>query len=271
MTHWTAKDIPWERFDPEKVDPEILKVVKAAAMVERNAADYGAYLANVFTDDPTFARAAHGWALEEVQHGEVLGRWASLADPAFDFEARFEAFRQGYQIPVESRDSVRGSRAGELVARCIVEVGTSSYYTALGEASREPVLKAICEQIAADEFRHYRMFHAYLKRYLDRESPSRWMQVKIAIQRIAESDDDELAYAYYAANGDGEAYERRRFAAAYAARAYRLYKPSVVDRGVGMCLEAVGLNGQGLLARMAGSLAWGILSWRRHRLSQIAA
>ena len=47
--------------------------------------------------------------------------------------------------------SRRGSRAGEMVARCIVETGTSSYYTALREAAAEPVLQEICRRIAADE------------------------------------------------------------------------------------------------------------------------
>lgn len=270
MTHWTEADIPWDQFDPMRVDPEILKVVKAAAMVERNAADYGTYLANVFTDDPVFARAVHGWAREEIQHGDVLGRWAEIADPDFDFGERFSRFREGFRIPVESSQSIRGSRSGELVARCIVEVGTSSYYTALGEATEEPVLKAICQRIAADEFRHYKMFYAYLKRYLDMENPGRWRQVKVALGRIIEADDDELAYAYYAANGDGQPYERQRFAAAYAARAYGFYRPGIVQRGVSMTLKAVGLKPNGWFARLASSAVWSFLSWRRRRLAQTA-
>ena len=36
MKHWTIDDIAWEHFDPSKVDPEILKAVKAAALVEHN-------------------------------------------------------------------------------------------------------------------------------------------------------------------------------------------------------------------------------------------
>ena len=51
-------------------------------MVERNGADYEAYLCNVFADDPAFQAAARAWAAEEVQHGEALARWATLADPA---------------------------------------------------------------------------------------------------------------------------------------------------------------------------------------------
>ena len=63
-----------------------------------------------------------------------MGRWAALADPSFDFDASFKRFTDGYKIPIEVEKSVRGSRAGELIARCIVETGTSTYYTALADA-----------------------------------------------------------------------------------------------------------------------------------------
>ena len=58
--------------------------------------------------------------------------------------------------------SSRGSRCGELVARCIVETGTSSYDTALMDAVEEPVLKEICRNIAADELRHYKLFYDHV-------------------------------------------------------------------------------------------------------------
>ena len=42
-----------------------------------------------------FVAAVDTWANEEVQHGMALGRWAHLADPAWDFEAAFARFRAG--------------------------------------------------------------------------------------------------------------------------------------------------------------------------------
>lgn len=269
--HWTLDDIPWARFDAARIDPDIVKVVKAAAMVEKNSADYAAYLRNVFPGDAEFAAVADAWAAEEAQHGDVLARWAELADPAFDFAARFAVFQQGYRIPVDVSSSVRGSRAGELVARCVVEVGTSSYYTSLARASEEPVLKAICMKIAGDEFRHYRLFYDHLKRYIEIEKPSAIAKLRVALGRILESDDDELAYAYYAANGEGEVYDRRRFADAYAARAYRFYRPDIVDHGIAMTFKAAGLNPQGRLAALTSRVAWRFMDWRQRRLNQAAA
>ena len=48
MKQWTLEQIAWDRFDASKVDPEILRNIKAAAMVERNGGDYGIYLGRVF-------------------------------------------------------------------------------------------------------------------------------------------------------------------------------------------------------------------------------
>lgn len=271
-THWTLDDIPWHEFDPAKVDAELVKIVKAASMVEYNGGDYATYLCNVFPDDAEFCAAATKWACEEVQHGQALGRWASLADPNFDFAASFACFTAGFRPPIEARTSIRGSRAGELVARCIVEVGTSSYYSALGEAAQEPVLRAICKRVAADEFRHYNLFYKHLKRYLDKERIGKVRRVLVALGRITESEDDELAYAYYAANGAaGQPYDRKRYSHAYAMRAFRYVRPKHVERGVAMAFKAAGLSPQGRLARVASRGAFWLLRRRQRRFTAAAA
>ena len=269
--HWTLDDIPWADFDPGKVDQDLLRIVKAASLVEFNGHDYAHYLCNVFPDDEAFQEAAHQWAREEVQHGEALGRWAQMADPDFDFETAFARFNEGYSIPLDSESSVRGSRSGELVARCIVEVGTSSYYTALGEASEEPVLRAVCRHIAADELRHYKLFYDHLKRYLDKEQIGRVRRVMVALSRVGESEDDELAYAYYAANQSplGEAYDRKRVTQAYIKRAYAYYRPHHVQRMIAMAFKAAGLAPQGRLARVTSNLAYRFIRRRAERFAAL--
>src|SRR5579863_4822755 len=141
MGLWTLDDIPWDRFDPTKLDPEIVRIVKAASLVEHNGAAYAHHLCRVFADDPEFQATARRWGEEEVQHGAALARWASLADPEFDFAAAFARFQEGFRVDFDSARSRRGSRSGEMVARCVVEIGTSCYYTALREAAAEPVLQ----------------------------------------------------------------------------------------------------------------------------------
>lgn len=268
---WTLDDIPWDRFDPHKVDPDILRVVKAASLVEYNGDDYAAYLCGVFHDDPEFQRAARHWAREEVQHGKALARWARMAEPGYDFERSFERFSRKIRLPTSATKSVRGSRSSELIARCIVEVGTSSYYSALAEATEEPVLKAICKNIAGDELRHYKLFYTHLKRYREIERPRLWRRLWVTVCRFGESEDDELAYAYYAANAGADDYHRRRFNHAYARRAYGYYRPHHVEFGMAMVFKAIGLKPHGRLCLWATRLAYRFLSSRVRRLAAAGA
>ena len=228
MGAWTLDDIPWHRFQRDKLDPEIVRVVKAASLVEQNGAAYAHHLCRVFADDPEFQAIARRWGAEETQHGQAL-------------------------------------------ARCVVEIGTSSYYTALREAAAEPVLQEICRHIAADELRHYRLFYKNLDRYLAREPIGRLGRLRVALGRVAESEDDELAYAYYAANEPERAYDRRHYTRAYARRAYALYRPHHIERGVAMLLKAIGLTPNGRLSRVASRLAWHAMRYRAARLAKMAA
>jgi hypothetical protein len=271
MPHWTLDDIPWDRFDRAKVDPEILRIIKAASLVEQNGGDYAHYLCGVFADDPEFQVAAQRWGSEEIQHGQALGRWAALADPSFDHAAACARFSAGFRVDLDAKASVRGSRASELVARCIVETGTSSYYTALAEATTEPVLQMICRRIAADELRHYKLFLTHLERYIAVEGLGFWGRLAVALGRIRESEDDELAFAYHAANDDASAYERRRASHAYARRAYAVYRRHHVERAVAMVLKTVGLTPNGKLNRVATGLGWWFMRQRVARLEREAA
>ena len=268
MKHWRIDEVEWDRFDASKADPELIPLVKAAAMVERNGTDYAIYLNRVFGDDPDFQKAADSWAAEEVQHGDALGKWAMLADPAWDYATAFARYKAGYTLPLNAEASVRGSRTGELIARCMVETGASSYYTALAEATREPVLQQICRHIAADEYRHFKLFYDHMRRYLARENIGLLRRLRIAAGRITESEDDELAYAWHCGNEpEGQAYEHDRCTAAYMVRATAFYRFRHMERGMGMIFKAVGLPPRGRLSDMSAKAAWHLMQWRRQRFA----
>lgn len=268
--HWTLDDIPWNRFRPDLVDPDLLRAVKAAALVEHNADDYVTYLCNVFADDAEFCAAARQWGVEERQHGMALARWAQLADPQFDPALALRRFTEGYRLPLEVTASVRGSRNGELVARCVVECGTSSFYSAIRDATDEPVLKAVAGRIAADEFRHYKLFYDHLQRYQARQPMGRLQRLRIALGRMQEASDDELAMAYWCGNGCDGPYSRVRQSAAYEIRASRVYRFGHIQRGLAMATKACGLAPQGWLSRMLATLVWRLVQRRSRRLAASA-
>ena len=51
LASWTLDDIPWDRFDRSQVDPEIVRIVKAASLVEHNGGAYAKHLCRIFADD----------------------------------------------------------------------------------------------------------------------------------------------------------------------------------------------------------------------------
>src|SRR5215469_13508635 len=130
---WHLDEVRWSDFHRKKTEPWMIAAIKSASLVELNAPDYVAYLKKVFRDaGPETIAAIEQWGCEESQHGRALGRWAEMADPEFKLDDAFARFRKGYRpAHFESGDpnSVRGSRRGEMIARCVVESGTSSYYT----------------------------------------------------------------------------------------------------------------------------------------------
>ncbi|MDD4616567.1 MAG: ferritin-like domain-containing protein [Alphaproteobacteria bacterium] len=258
--HWKIGDLPWGLFESSRVDAEILKTVKAAALVEYGGLKYSQYLCNVFSDDPDFKSAAQSWGLEEVQHGDTLGRYAGLADPGFDFNRAYARNVSGFSIDADKTESIRGSRTGELAARCMVEVGTSSFYTALAVATNEPLLKAICRTIATDEFRHYSMFSSYLKRYAERENISRLGRAKALLSRLIEAEDDELAFAYFSANAsENDIYDRKKYIRFYEADALPLYSPDIVRHGVTLMFKASGFRPYSAGEALASRFAWNLL------------
>ncbi len=277
MVHWTdfgvwqADDIHWDRFEPSRVDPDLVKLIKAASLVEHNAPVYAKYLCNVFHDDPGFAKLAKDWADEEVKHGKTLAHYAKLADPEFDFDDAFKRFTEGFQVPVDVSRSVRGSLTGEILARCVVETGTSSHYTAIRRATGEPVLEDLCRNLAADELRHYKTFWEFSKLLREEEGVGLVKRARVVIGRVAEAQDEELAYAFHSANEKPGGFNHKRSNEAYAGRVCKLYPPYLVERIVAMLLNVIGLKPHGWLSRRISRLVYRKMQKRVRRYAAAGA
>ncbi len=262
---WTLDEVHWDWFDPSRVEPGLLAAIKAAALVEYNAPDYVTYLKRIFHDaGPEMLAAIEQWGAEESQHGRALGRYAEMADPAFRLEETFARFRKGY-TPAHFRKpegrSVRGSRRGEMIARCVVESGTSSWYSAIRDASEEPLLREIAGRIAADEYRHYKLFYDTLGAPQKEPELSFWRKLMIAIGRVRESDDDELAFAFYCANVKPEEeaakpYNRKLYSRLHTANGGSIYRRKHIQKLVQMVMKAIGADPHGWMAGVGEALVW---------------
>lgn len=270
MANWTLEDINWSSFDATKVTPELLPLIQTAALVEYNGKDYARYLCEVFAGDAEAETMIRKWADEEVQHGAALAKWAEMANPDYHFGESFAVFTTGYQLPQHVSASVRGSQAGEMLARCVVEAGTSSYYTAISEYTDEPVLKQICKKIAADEFRHYKLFYDYFQHYVKKDSIGMVKRLQIVIGRVMESEDDELAYAFYAAchHKKGETYNRKTCTQDYMFHAFRIYRKMHIQKMTSMIFKAVGLTPHSRLNQWVAVILWQSLQWKSRRVKK---
>ncbi|HKD48834.1 MAG TPA: ferritin-like domain-containing protein [Rhizomicrobium sp.] len=268
---WKLEEIPWDAFQRAAVEPGLLAAIKAAALVEYNAPDYVTYLKRVFRDSgQETLDAIDLWGQEESQHGRALGRWAEIADPGFKLDEAFTRFRTGYKpahfSDPDAKGSVRGSLRGEMIARCVVESGTSSYYSAIRDATDEPVLREIAGRIAADEYRHYKLFYDILHKQIEPELAF-WKKLWIAAGRVRESDDDELAYAYYCANVSADEqtakpYDRKLYSRLAAKTSMAIYRPRHIYKLVQMVAKAVGADPHGRLAYWGGDFLWWLMQRR---------
>ncbi len=151
----------------------------------------------------------------------------------------------------------------------MVETGTSSYYTALADATDEPVLQQVCRLIAADEYRHFKLFYDHMRRYLAREKIGVLRRLRIApgaspSRRTTSSPTPTIA----ATSRSGPPYEHERCIAGYMGRAMGFYRFSHIERSMGMVLKSVGLPPRGRLSNVATHLSW---LWLQRRQRKFAA
>jgi hypothetical protein len=267
MAHWDLDTISWDSFDLSRVNAQLLAFARGACLVEFNADTYTDYLCRVFGDDAELQSQLRAWGEEEKQHGLALKSWVELADPSFDFLHSLSVFRAAYQqLPDDGDDSVRGSEARELVARCMVESGTTSYYSALRDAAEEPVFKEICRLISLDEVRHFNLFRKALdNKYGPKENlrfPSRF---KVVVGRMLETSDEELSFAYRAGNFPHELIDQSRvkeYSDDFMRRIAQLYEPEHYRLIVSLTMKVLGIDAGRRLRMILSHMAHRFLRYR---------
>jgi len=195
---WTVDDIPYESVDPALMrdQTELFYIVAAASFVEITSDLYTRNLIEFYRGDEDIADwLGNYWEQEEVQHGLALKRYVQVAWPDFDWEKAYRAFFDEYSR-VCLVDNLAETRALEMVARCVVETGTSVFYRTLSEAAPEPVLKAITAKISEDEVRHYKHFYHFFRHYRDQDPPSKLAVLRQLWRRGAGVKAEDAYFAF---------------------------------------------------------------------------
>jgi rubrerythrin len=160
--HWTIEAIDWTRLEPQRAraDAMVYYLVAAGSFIETAADLYSANLAGHFSDPALRRWIAERWESEELQHGRALRRYVEAVWPELDWQRGYAAFFAEY-APLCRPDVLEQQPTLELAARCMVETGTATFYTALQRRAEEPVLKTLAERIGQDEVRHYTRFREF--------------------------------------------------------------------------------------------------------------
>lgn len=195
---WSMDAIRYDGIDRETLEGEdaLFRLLACASFIEITSDLYTANLAEYFRDDAQVVEwLRHHWEPEELQHGAALRRYVQTAWPQFDWDRAYQGFYAEYSRCCQL-ERLAPSRSLEMVARCVIETGTASFYRLLAESAPEPVLKDLAGRIAADEVRHYKNFYHFFRRYCRREQPGRAAVMRTLWSRASEIDAEDGFIAF---------------------------------------------------------------------------
>ena len=197
-TSWSVDRLPWHELERTSVadDEMLFYMVATASFVEITTDLYTNNLLDHYRGAPPLLEwLVRHWQPEELQHGVALRRYVETVWPAFPWEEAYNAFFAEYAA-LCNESALEPSHSGEMAARCIVETGTSSYYTMLRERSPEPLLKTIAGHIRNDEVGHYKYFYHAFLHYAREEKSSRRQTMGALWRRIREANGEDAYVAF---------------------------------------------------------------------------
>ncbi len=196
-THWSLADLALSRIDTGLVRDHdaLFLLVCSASFIESGSDTYTRNLIEHFDDDPAVASWLRDhWEPEELQHGAALKAYVRQVWPGFDWETAYAGFFEEY-ARLCTMDELEPTRGQEMVARCIVEMGTTTYYQALYEACDEPVLRDLFWRIRCDEVRHYKNFYSFFLKYREIEGLHRGQVIAALVRRALELRREDATIA----------------------------------------------------------------------------
>ena len=211
--HWSLDDIPWHAIQRDAVTrtEALFYLLASASLMESGTDLYTENLIDYFADDEEVTSWLENyWLPEELQHGRALRRYVEVAWPEFDWEPARRRFVEEFRPYCDT--SLEAIRSLEMASRCVVEMGTASYYRTLSRASPDPVLAMLTRRIAEDEVRHYKHFYRYFRKYRDTERPGRAAVLPALWRRLKMTGGDDsfiVLKHVYNAHHPGEPFDIR--------------------------------------------------------------
>lgn len=155
------RDVAWGSISRELVTGEELQTLRLAALTEGFSPTYIADLLDLYCDDPEMGAFLSIQFYEEYKHFHALRRYLRLNG------------KEITDADLTARRSTRTSYSSKLIPLLkfgLSEIFTAIFYRNFARSTKEPVLRQLCEFIAADEYRHLNFYTSYLEHYVRQES-----------------------------------------------------------------------------------------------------
>ena len=244
----SLEQIPYGALAREEICDNTLLfyVLASASFIEATSDLYARNLAEFLSGDAeAIAWLVKCWQRDELGHGAALKCYVTTAWPSFDWESTYDAFSAEYR-EMPSVYQLAATPAREMLTRCVVETGTTTFYRMINASTTEPVLRQMALAIAAEEVRHYKHFYRYFMRFQAEERLSRGAVLRAIWNRAAEihADDSFIAFKHvYRALNPGidfqmQDYQEFRLALRRLARDHYPY-----DLAVKMLTQLLDING----------------------------
>jgi hypothetical protein len=130
--HWVIDEIPFGDVDRDQVrdDRQLFYYLAAASFIEITADLYTANLVKFYRgDDEVSGWLSQQWEPEELQHLAPLKRYVETVWPEFERNVAYRAFFAEYSRCC-GIDRFASTQDLELASRCVVEIGTATFYHA---------------------------------------------------------------------------------------------------------------------------------------------
>ena len=153
-------DIPWSRFEADKLSDEQAQTIKMNAITEWSALPATEMFLRDNRDDSDFSAFMSVWFFEEQKHSLVLMEYLRRYRPDLaPTEAELHEVRFEFD-PAPALETLMLHFCGE--------IRLNHWYRRAAEWHTEPVIKVIYDTLARDEARHGGAYLRYMKRALVR-------------------------------------------------------------------------------------------------------
>jgi hypothetical protein len=197
------KDIEYGAIDKAKVRDNkfLFELLAIGSFIEITSDTYAKNLSEYYADNAEAVEwLQNQWEIEEVQHGKALKAYVEHVWPEFNWEEAYSLFLDEY-LPMCKTEAFQPSKGLEMLARMIVETGTSTAYRSIESYANElnePVLEKLAHFIYKDEVNHYHYFDKYFRFYNSTEKKGRKELVQAILQRLREANSEDVETAFRA-------------------------------------------------------------------------